>query len=107
MSLLRQASEPVRAPARRIVVHYHRIFEDLIHAVKSELVERLDGLDERLDELEEVVTGSHEAIADQLAVQSASLRSLETELERLQDLTRSLAPGPSDAPAPPRSPSPA
>ena len=105
--MLRHASTPVRAPARRVLVRYHRIFEDLIHAVKNELVERLDQLDERIDDLEEVVTGSHDAIADQLAFQSASLRSLETALQRLQDLTRSLGTASGEVATPTASRSPA
>ena len=91
MSVIRWASEPVRAPGRRVINHYHRFFEDLIHAVKIELVERLDTLDDRVETLDDMVTGSHQVIADQLAMQAASLRSIQTEIERLQDLTRAAA----------------
>ena len=76
-TVARRASAPVRAPIRRLVTHYATFFEDLIHAVKSELVEKIDALDTT------VKTGN-QSLSDQLAVQSANVRRLQGEVERLQ-----------------------
>lgn len=76
-TVARKISAPVRSPIRHVVTHYATFFEDLIHAVKSELVEKLDKLDHK------IVTGN-QSLADQLAVQSAAIRKLQAEVERLQ-----------------------
>ena len=59
------------------MTHYATFFEDLIHAVKSELVEKIDRLDAT------VKTGN-QSLSDQFAVQSANVRRLQGEVERLQ-----------------------
>jgi rhamnogalacturonyl hydrolase YesR len=61
------------------VTHYATFFEDLIHAVKSELVEKIEDLDRA------VKTGN-QSLSDQLAVQSANVRRLQDEVERLQTI---------------------
>ncbi len=90
MSIARRMSEPVTAPARRIVTHYVGFFEDLIHAVKSELVAKIDGISSRLDDLDRSVATSHQSISDQIAVQAATIRNLSAEVERLQALAARL-----------------
>lgn len=98
MSVVRRATEPARVPVRRVVSHYRTFFEELIHAVKNEIVERLDRIDDRLDEFEEVVERRHDTLADQMTVQAAALRAMETEIERLQDLARAAEPEAGKAP---------
>ncbi|MDH3678852.1 MAG: hypothetical protein OEV40_02760 [Acidimicrobiia bacterium] len=90
MSLTRRMSEPVRAPIRQLINHYTTFFEDLIHAVKSELVAKIDRVNARVDDVDRSVSTSHEAIADQMALQAATLRSLGAEVERLQDVVTRL-----------------
>lgn len=77
MSILRRIARPVRGPVRRVVGPTPRSFETLIHAVKNELTDRLDTVDEQMEELAGSVTSSHTSLADQLALQAASQRSLE------------------------------
>jgi SAM-dependent methyltransferase len=89
MSIQRRITEPVRGPVRRNLDHYRRFFEDLIHAVKAELASRLDRIGRDVDH----VKGSVSTVSDQLAMQAASIRTLTSEVERLQELTEQLAPG--------------
>lgn len=90
MSLLRRLIQPVRAPIGRTVHHYVTFFEDLIHAVKSELVAKVEGVDGRIDALERSVSTSHDSLTDQIALQAAAVRSLSAELERLRRLAEDL-----------------
>lgn len=76
-SVARRVSEPVRAPIRQVVNHYANFFEDLIHAVKSEIVGRFDSVDRA------IVTGN-QRLSDQLGTQAAAIRALQSEMERLQ-----------------------
>jgi hypothetical protein len=62
-----------------VITRYATFFEDLIHAVKSELVDKIDRLDE-------TVRTGNQSLADQLAVQSAAIRTLQGEVERLQTI---------------------
>ncbi|MEM7274715.1 MAG: hypothetical protein AAF547_16645 [Actinomycetota bacterium] len=84
MSLIHRMSEPVRDPVRRFTNHYAVFFEDLIHAVKSELVGKLDRIDHRVEHSDLKMTAAYEAIADQLTIQTATIRSLGDEVRRLQ-----------------------
>ncbi len=77
MSILRRAAEPVRDPLYRVVNRYRHLFENLIHAVKNELVDRIDQVDHDVEELAGTVSSSHTAISDQLALQAANLRAME------------------------------
>lgn len=90
MSISRRLSEPVRAPVRQVVSQYHTFFEDLIHAVKNELVARFDRVESRVEELDVTVSTSHESIADQLAMHAASVRTVSAEVERLHRLNGEL-----------------
>ena len=84
MALLRQLSEPVRAPVRRNLDHYRDIFENLIHAVKNELVERFDRSDAATAELQRVVAAGQSSHSDQLAVSTAATRKLEAVVDDLR-----------------------
>lgn len=84
MSLIHRMSEPVRTPVRRFTNHYAIFFEDLIHAVKNELVGKIDRVDRRVDDSDRSMTAAYEAISDQLAIQTATIRSLSGEVARLR-----------------------
>ncbi len=76
-------SEPVRAPIRDLITRYSSLFEHLLHAIKNEIVERVDGVDNRLVALDERSASSDQTTADQLALQAAAIRSLQLEVDRL------------------------
>lgn len=92
MSIVRRILEPVRAPVRHTINHYTTFFEDLIHAIKSEIVGKIDGVSARVDDVDRSVTTSHQSISDQIAVQAATIRTLSAEVARLQELTSRLEP---------------
>lgn len=79
-------AEPVRAPLRRVVSNYSNKFEGLIHAVKNELVERFDRVDDRVESLDQVANAGQNTISDQLALHATALRRIESELARLHEL---------------------
>ncbi len=107
MGVARSVTEPLRAPVRRIVVHYHQLLEDLIHAAKNEVVARIDSVDDRLDALEATSSSGYQALTDQVAVQTTRIRALERELARLEARVDGLACGATDDPAPASDPPPA
>ncbi|MGF1599838.1 MAG: FkbM family methyltransferase [Acidimicrobiales bacterium] len=90
MSISRRLSEPVRSPIRQTVHRYSSFFEELIHAVKNEMVELVERVDDRVDELQSTVTTSHDTISDQLALQATTIRKLDDEVERLRVVADSL-----------------
>ncbi len=92
MSLIYRISEPVRVPIRRVTDHYSSFFEDLIHAVKSEIVGKLDHLILRLDNSERSTTAAFEALSDQLAIQATTIRELSDEIKQLQQTTEAARP---------------
>ncbi len=75
--MARLVSEPVRAPVRQLVNHYAVFFEDLIHAIKSEIIGRFD-------ELDRTIAKGNEQLTDELGTQAATIRTLQSEVERLQ-----------------------
>lgn len=77
-------SEPVRTPVRRFTNHYAIFFEDLIHAVKNEIVSKVDRVDRRVEDSDRSMTAAYEAVSDQLAIQTATIRTLSGEVARLQ-----------------------
>lgn len=77
-------SEPVRTPVRRFTNHYAIFFEDLIHAVKNEIVSKVDRVDRRVEDSDRSMTAAYEAVSDQLAIQTATIRTLSGEVSRLQ-----------------------
>lgn len=83
MSLIHRMSEPVRTPVRRFTNHYAIFFEDLIHAVKNEIVSKIDRVDHRVEDADRSATAAYEAVSDQLAIQTASIRALSAEVARL------------------------
>ncbi len=84
MSLIHRMSEPVRTPVRRFTNHYAIFFEDLIHAVKNEIVSKIDRVDRRVEDADRSMTAAYEAVSDQLAIQTATIRTLSSEVARLQ-----------------------
>jgi hypothetical protein len=68
MSTPRRLTSPALAAIRTCARRYNRWLEDLIHAVKSELVGRFDRVDHRIDQLEASVDSSHVATSDQLSM---------------------------------------
>lgn len=84
MNLIHRMSEPVRTPVRQFTNHYAVFFEDLIHAVKSELADKLDRIDDRAENSDRSMTAAYEAIADQLTIQTATIRALGDEVRRLE-----------------------
>jgi len=86
-------SEPVRTPVRRFTNHYAIFFEDLIHAVKNELVTKIDRVDRRVEDSDRSMTAAYEAVSDQLAIQTATIRTLATEIARLQAMVAELGAG--------------
>lgn len=85
MTIPRRLSEPVRAPVRQLISHYTGFFEDLIHAVKSELVEKIELIDDKVTDLDSTVATDSAAVRDQLAVHTASMQSVKAELAALRD----------------------
>jgi SAM-dependent methyltransferase len=89
MSIVRRMSEPVRAPLRDRALQYSSFFEHLIHAVKNEMVSRVERIEGRLGDLDEKAQYAHGATTDQLAIHAAALRQLEVRMEQLQSLAES------------------
>ena len=89
--MLRRLARPLRAFVRTSTRRYYRWLEDLIHAVKSELVGRFDGVDHRLAKIEGALDSSQASLSDQLALQSARIRRLsqssDTQREELEGTT--------------------
>ncbi|MEM7323129.1 MAG: hypothetical protein AAF531_08585 [Actinomycetota bacterium] len=86
MSLIHRMSEPVRTPVRRFTNHYAIFFEDLIHAVKNEIVGKIDRVDRRVEDVDRSMTAAYESVSDQLAIQTATIRTLRSEVARLQSM---------------------
>jgi SAM-dependent methyltransferase len=69
MSTLRRLARPVDASLRTITGRYSRRLENLIHAIKSEIVGRLD-------QMEKTTESAHTGLRDQLALQGVAIRKL-------------------------------
>ena len=80
MSTLRRIARPVDASLRTVTRRYSRWLEKLIHAIKNEIVGRLDGVDARLSQMSAAAESSHTAIYEQLSLQGAAIRKLTQEM---------------------------
>lgn len=76
MSPSRRLTNPVRAAVRSYSRRYSRWLEDLIHAVKNELVGRFDLVDQRLGRIESSMEAAQTSLSDQVSMQSAKVRRL-------------------------------
>ena len=105
MSLARRLSDPIRLPVRRTIHNYVTFFEDLLHAIKSEIIGKVDHLQHsvdagrdavneqitvQVDTVRTSVEAGQDAIADQIAMQAATVRTLRDEVERLRTLVEKL-----------------
>ncbi len=73
MSFLKKGAAVVTKPLRHVNAEQSSRLEDLIHAIKSEIVGRLDNADGRADALQQSVN-------DQLALQAAQLSLVKSEI---------------------------
>lgn len=87
-------TEPIRGPVRRVVVHYHQMIEDLVHAAKNEIVARIDSVDERLEELETTSGSGYQSLTDQISIATTRIRALEERIEHLEGVAERAAPPP-------------
>jgi phage shock protein A len=87
------------------VDQYVTFFEDLIHAIKSEIIGKVEHLQHSVDANRDAITdqiaeqtatvrtsleAGQDAIGDQIALQAATVRTLRDEVERLRTLTEQL-----------------
>jgi SAM-dependent methyltransferase len=89
--MLRTVARPVRGPAGRVARLPVRGLEGLIHAVKNEMVDKLERSEQRLAHLEDTVAVGQESLADQVALQSTTLRKVEMELDRASEVIERMA----------------
>ncbi len=85
MALFDLLLDPVKAPIRRSVTNYRVHFEEMLHSVKNEIVDRLDSSEESTKVLRKSIAASQSGVADQLAVAAASSRALEADVEALRN----------------------
>lgn len=77
MSIIERAKSGASAPLRRQANYVTKGLEDLIHAVKNELVGRFDSVDSSVEDLST-------ATADQLGLMSSRISRLEAQTTELR-----------------------
>lgn len=77
MVSMRKISGPVARPLRNALHGQSRFLEDLIHAVKNEIVDKLDGLTQKVDD-------NDQATKERLAFQTKELIAIKDDLRLLR-----------------------